>query len=129
MKITPDDPRLTAYALGELDPAERAAIEAELEKSFALQQAVEEIRETATVLKTKLAEEELPGLAFAQQLKIENQLKEPAGRPATSFWRILFYGGASATAASSSMRFLDLSCRLPQTARILTVVYWSSPGR
>src|SRR6185369_1151953 len=99
MKSTPDDPRLTAYALGELDPAERAAIEAELEKSFALQQALEEIRETATVLKTKLAEEELPGLAFAQQLKIENQLTEPAGRPAMSFWRILFYGGASAAAA------------------------------
>lgn len=39
------------------------------------------------------------GLAFAQQRKIENQLKEPVGRPGISFWRILFYGGLSAAAA------------------------------
>ena len=99
MKITPDDPRLTAYALGELDPTERDAIEAELQKSFVLQQAVEEIRATAALLEKQLAAEELPGLAFAQQLKIENQLKPPAARPAVSFWRILFYGGVSAAAA------------------------------
>ena len=99
MKINPDDPKLTAYALGELDKAERAAIEAELEKSFACQRAVEEIRETAALLEKKLAAEELPGLAFAQQRKIENQLKESAGRPALSFWRILFYGGVSVATA------------------------------
>jgi Ca-activated chloride channel family protein len=99
MKLTPNDPRLTAYALGELDQAERAAIEAELEKSFVCQRAVEEIRETAALLEKQLAAEELPGLAFAQQRKIENRLKEPAGRNRTSFWRILFYGGVSAAAA------------------------------
>ena len=99
MKINPDDPKLTAYALGELDKTERAAIEAELEKSFACQRAVEEIRETAALLEKKLAAEELPGLAFAQQRKIENQLKESVGRPVISFWRILFYGGVSAAAA------------------------------
>jgi Ca-activated chloride channel family protein len=99
MKITPDDPKLTAYALGELDKAERAAIEAELEKSFACQRAVEEIRETAALLQKKLAAEELPELAFAQQRKIENQLKESADRPKQSSWRILLYGGLSAAAA------------------------------
>jgi Ca-activated chloride channel homolog len=99
MKITPDDPKLTAYALGELDQTERAAIENELEKSPELRRAVEEIRATVLLLEKKLAAEELPGLAFAQQRKIENQLKEPAGRSAISFWRILFYGGLSAAAA------------------------------
>ena len=99
MNINPDDPKLTAYALGELDHAERAAIEAELEKSFACQRAVEEIRETAALLEKKLAAEELPGLAFAQKRKIENQLKESVGRPAVSLWRILVYGGVSAAAA------------------------------
>lgn len=96
MKITPDDPRLTAYALGELDKSERAAIEAELEKSFVLQRAVEEIRETAALLKKNLAAEEMPGLAFAQQRKIENQLNRSADRPRTNWWRILFYGGLTA---------------------------------
>ena len=99
MKINPDDPKLTAYALGELDKTERAAIEAELEKSFACQRAVEEIRETAALLEKKLAAEELPGLAFAQQRKIDTQLKESVGRPTISFWRILFYGGVSVAAA------------------------------
>jgi Ca-activated chloride channel family protein len=111
MKITPDDPKLTAYALGELDQTERAALEAELEKSPELRRAVEEIRATVLLLEKKLAAEELPGLAFAQQLKIENQLKEPAGRPAISFWRILFYGGVSAAAACFIVAMLlpDLS--------------------
>ncbi|HZF02050.1 MAG TPA: von Willebrand factor type A domain-containing protein [Methylomirabilota bacterium] len=99
MKITPDDPKLTAYALGELDKSERAAIEAELEKSFACQQAVEEIREMAASLKKKLATEEMPELAFAQQRKIENQLKQSAEKPRTNWWRILFYGGLSTAAA------------------------------
>jgi Ca-activated chloride channel homolog len=99
MNITPDDPKLTAYALGELDKNERAAIEAELEKSPELRLAMEAIQETALLLETQLAEEELPELAFAQQRKIEKQLKEPADHPAMSFWRILFYGGVSAAAA------------------------------
>ncbi|HEX7618199.1 MAG TPA: von Willebrand factor type A domain-containing protein [Verrucomicrobiae bacterium] len=99
MKITPDDPKLTAYALGELDKSERAAIEAELEKSAECRRAVEEIRETAAVLEKNLATEELPELAFAQQRKIENQLKESVGRSKTSGWRFLLYGGMSAAAA------------------------------
>jgi Ca-activated chloride channel family protein len=97
-KLTPDDPRLTAYALGELNAAERAEIEAELDKSFACQQAVEEIRETAAALKKNLAAEELPEMTFAQQRKIENQLKQSA-KPRTNWWKILFYGGLSTAAA------------------------------
>ena len=37
MKIDPNDPKLTAYALGELDEAERAAVERELIRSDAAQ--------------------------------------------------------------------------------------------
>jgi Ca-activated chloride channel homolog len=81
MKITPDDPKLTAYALGELDKAERAIIEAELEKSFTCQREVEDIRETADLLKKNLAAEELPDLTFAQQRKIENQLRRSEKSP------------------------------------------------
>lgn len=43
--FTPDDPRLTAYAHGELhDPAEKAALEASLAEDPALSEALEEIR-------------------------------------------------------------------------------------
>ena len=33
MTIDPNDPRLTAFVLGELDPSERAAVEAMLDRS------------------------------------------------------------------------------------------------
>ena len=43
MKLTIDDPKLTAYALGELDAAERADIERVLAQSPELQAEVEAI--------------------------------------------------------------------------------------
>ena len=56
-KFSPDDPRLTAYALGELEGGERAAVEAALRDDPAAQAAVEEIRATAALLSAALAEE------------------------------------------------------------------------
>ena len=56
-KITPDDPRLTAYALGELEGDERAAMEAALRDDPALQAAVDEIRATVAQLESALATE------------------------------------------------------------------------
>ena len=98
MKITPDDPRLTAYALGELDEAGRKTIEAELKNSPECRRAVDEIREAAAQLTTELATEELPDLTFAQQRKIESQLRQPVEKPGSAWWRILFYGMGAATA-------------------------------
>ena len=43
-KILPDDPKLTAYALGELEGEERAAVEVALELNPALRGTVDEIR-------------------------------------------------------------------------------------
>jgi len=44
MNLTPDDPKLTAYALGELDASERAAVEAALANSPECRRTVAEIR-------------------------------------------------------------------------------------
>jgi len=52
-----DDPRLTAYALGEMEPAERAEFELWLRQQPQAQKAVEEIRATAAMLGDVLAEE------------------------------------------------------------------------
>ncbi len=60
MPILPDDPRLTAYALGELDVHEREQIEAELSDSPEGQRAVNEIRATAALLRRELAQEPAP---------------------------------------------------------------------
>jgi Ca-activated chloride channel family protein len=57
MTIDPDDPRLTAFVLGELEPAESALIEAALIESAECRQAVEEIRLTSRLLTQQLHEE------------------------------------------------------------------------
>ncbi|OHE81348.1 MAG: hypothetical protein A3G75_01900 [Verrucomicrobia bacterium RIFCSPLOWO2_12_FULL_64_8] len=59
-QLQPDDPRLTAYALGELEEEERAQIEAALRAGPALQVAVQEIRETAGQVEAALAGEPAP---------------------------------------------------------------------
>jgi Ca-activated chloride channel family protein len=62
-KLPPDDPRLTAYALGELDPAEHAAVEAALRDDPAARAAVEQIRGLAAQLTDALAHEPMPEAA------------------------------------------------------------------
>ena len=56
-KLLPDDPKLTAYALGELEGADRAAVEAALRDDLAAHAAVEEIRAMTAHLEGALAME------------------------------------------------------------------------
>ena len=58
-KLSPDDPRLTAYALGELQGEERAAVETALRDDPVAQAAVDEIRATVARLEFALASEPL----------------------------------------------------------------------
>ena len=57
-----DDPRLTAYALGELDAAEGAEIEALLKDDPAAQAEVDAIRSMAALLESELADEAAPAV-------------------------------------------------------------------
>jgi len=61
--LTPNDPRLTAFALGELEGAERAWIAASVAQRPELRAAVEEIRRSAEELIAALAAEPLPEVA------------------------------------------------------------------
>ncbi len=63
--LMPDDPKLTAYALGELSGDERAAVEAALREDPALRAQVEEIRVTAHQLEVALEGEPILGGAEA----------------------------------------------------------------
>lgn len=56
-RISLDDPRLTLYALGEMEPAERPAFEAQLAQDAEARAAVEEIRRTAALLGDALEHE------------------------------------------------------------------------
>ena len=85
MKIDLNDPRLTAYALGELDETEQAAVERELIRSDAARQAVEEIRATAGLLKEELSNEPGVELSQSQNALIEHRLDLRTTRnPSTS---------------------------------------------
>jgi len=57
MKINLDDPKLTAFALGELDEPERSTIAREIAESPEAQRVVDETRELAGMLKKEFAME------------------------------------------------------------------------
>src|SRR5437762_13121503 len=55
MKINLDDPKLTAFALGELDEPERSTVAREIAESPEAQRVVDETRELASALKNEFA--------------------------------------------------------------------------
>ncbi len=74
MKMDANDPRWTAYALGEIaDEKERAEIEGILAESPEMRRLVEEIRETAGLLREDLRAEPVLPLTQAQHEKIESR--------------------------------------------------------
>jgi len=88
MTIDPNDSRLTAFVLGELDPTERAVVEAMLVESPDSLQAIEEIRLTAQWLTQQLHEE---SQAHSPSAGLDHQLiaQSPPEPPRTSrpWWR------------------------------------------
>jgi len=100
MKLDPNDPKLTAYALGELDETEQEAIEHELLHSDDVRQAVEEMRALAGVLKEELSNE--PGLQLSQvqRSSIEGKFQPSRNRPFLASSRA-FYAGSALLAAAS----------------------------
>ena len=102
MSYDPEDPRLTAYALGELDPddakseADRAAIEALLADSPEARRAVDEVRATARLLADRLRDEAGPGLSVGHRDAIEGELAViPSPSPVHSRTRWIPYAVAA----------------------------------
>ncbi len=79
MSIDPNDPKLTAYALGELDDTERAEVEAQLKESEAARQTVNEIRKTAALLTRELKAEPALALSDDQRNAIEAKAEQVYG--------------------------------------------------
>jgi len=93
-RLDPDDPRLTAYALGELEDGERAQVAAALAADPALRTSVEEIRDTARRLTAALEAEPLPEPAPPVRLETYHTV-----RPARIF-RFPYWGMAALAAAA-----------------------------
>src|SRR5437867_13397472 len=70
MNFNPDDPKWTAYVLGEMEENDRAGVELELESSAKAREFVEELRFTASIMKEGLAAETVVGLTPEQQTMV-----------------------------------------------------------
>lgn len=80
MNIDANDPRWTAYALGEVtDPSERAEMDRALEESPDAQRLVDEIRDTSLLLANELHAEPALGLTNAQRRRIDARSRREKG--------------------------------------------------
>lgn len=75
MRIDPDDPNLTAYALDELEESAHSEIERALQKSTECREAVEEIKRAAALLVQQLGQEVCVGLSEDQRQPIADAAK------------------------------------------------------
>lgn len=100
------DPRLMAYALGELtDPKDIQAVESLLRRSPALRREVESLRATAELIQLELEQESCPSLAPHQLARLGEPPRTrslwPRVRPGNGSW--WFPAGLSAAAAVAVM--------------------------
>ncbi len=96
-----DDAKLTAYALGELDEQERAAVAARLEADPAAQRTVEEIRHVAGLLRDELGAEPVTRLAPTQRAALESEAAgavRASGGRRRRLWLRIGIGAAAAAA-------------------------------
>ena len=131
MKLSIDDPRLTAYALGELDAGERADIARELAQSPELLAEVAAVRRTGEQLHRELASEPCPAFKpeesaaqIADRLtasalpELPERPEPPRSDPSSGgvgwSWlvRLFVYGGATAM-----ILFVAAALLLPSLAR------------
>src|SRR5262245_60672416 len=103
MNINPDDPKWTAYVLGELNDAERTQVEKELESSAVAREVVEEIRLATDLLRQELTQEQAVGLAPEQRRAITNVASERRVRP------MLRWAGVAASVAAGLLVVATLS--------------------
>jgi Ca-activated chloride channel family protein len=75
--MTHDDPRLTAYALNELDEADRAQVEAFLARDETARKFVEETRQTAGLIAQGLQTAQTPALTPLQRQSITTAAASP----------------------------------------------------
>ena len=109
MKLLPEDPRLTAYALGEIeDQQERSAIKSAVAQSTELQQAVAAIRDMSELLTKGFAAEPIPELSEFEKAR----MGEPtATRERSEGSRILSWPVLSSVAAVLIVAFVVLPQR------------------
>jgi Ca-activated chloride channel family protein len=101
MNIHPDDPRLTAYVLGELDEHERRAVESAMTEDASVRAEVEQIRAAAAFLTEELAADAPAALTAAQKAAITQA--PPRARAVIPFPLKLVAATSAAAAAAAAL--------------------------
>ena len=115
-RLDPDDPRLTAYALDELDGEERARVAAAVAADPSLQVAVDRIRTTAGQLTAALKAEPLPEPARPVHLEPYHTVR-PARMFPFPYWAVAGLAAAACFVVFVALRQLPFSNQeLPQKA-------------
>jgi Ca-activated chloride channel family protein len=78
MRINPDDPRLTAYIMGELEDEARAALERELAECAESRDFVEQLRGTAELMRAGLSREAAASVLSTEQPRAPKQAQQAA---------------------------------------------------
>ncbi len=121
-QLTPDDPRLTAYALGELEPEEMAAVAAALETQAELRAAVADIQATAGRIEAALEAEPAleceatPTRAAVDEFSPHRSAAPPFLLPSHSTEYTPLNGRASGSKLARLMRFPHLYYIVPGLA-------------
>ena len=114
-----NDPRITAYLLGELDPAEVEVIEQALRSSPTLAKNVEQMRQTIELLKLALPEESLNYASPTSEQTSDNNSADGLQSPVSkgnSHWRKFFWNVAVVLIVGLGLYLLCL----PRTALEIT---------
>jgi Ca-activated chloride channel family protein len=97
MSINYDDPKWTAYVLGELSETERAMLDAELESSQEAREFVQELRQAVSMMKEGLAAQSDPALTPEQRLSVQRTASTiPVARWSPSTSSLAWAGGLAA---------------------------------
>ncbi len=120
-KITLDDPRLTAYALGELeDSTDRVRIEAAVSQDPALKDYVNEIRSLGETLKGEFANEDAPSLERSIKDSGSGAVSAPEKQSRRATWRyVIPLGIAASLAVVTTLHFDFLGTESSVEAQIV----------
>lgn len=119
-KFSPEDPKLTAYVLGELDAAEQAEVEARLRDDPAARATVESIRATTQWIEGALAQEPLP-VVEPPRVASEDAYRRPKAK-ILNFPRFYFVAGTLAAACFAVMVVLHEPAPKPVLEKQYTVL-------
>lgn len=134
IRFDPNDPRLTAYVLGELEGEERAAIEALVREDEQAAALVAERRETAATLSAELGSSEADTLTSSQRAAIDRAIAGAGGakgrRPGRRrrFTRIAAVAASLLVVAAATVTYFATESREGAVAYQYRVFGAADPG-